>query len=590
MKPWMVAAKKADFEQIAARFGISPVTARLLRNRELISEEEIARFLSTDLSLMHDAALLTEGERCAELLAEKIRAGKRIRVVGDYDADGVTSTAILLRGLRFLGAEADFRIPHRIHDGYGINDAIIDEAAADGVDTILTCDNGISAATQCVRAKELGMTVLVTDHHDIPFEEGSGAQILPEADAVVNPKRDASYPFHGICGAMVAHKVLTLTFLAMGREDEAAKRLLYDLTELAAIGTVCDVMELKDENRVLVKDALPRMKESSICGIRALIAATGLSGKEIGVYHLGFILGPCINATGRLDSAVRGVELLLTQDEHEAVRLATELKDLNESRKNITAVYTEEAKQRIGDAPDKVLVIYLPEAHESVAGIVAGRVREAYGRPAIVLTKSEDGGVKGSARSIPAYDMFRSLSAVSDLFTRFGGHPMAAGLSMRSEEDVERLRERLNAACVLTEADFEETLHLDMELPPVYATEALLEEWRRVLEPFGNGNERPLFAARDIQILSARMLGKEGKVGKYTVRDAKGMRHTMMRFNETERFHAFLEEQFGAKAVAAMLSGDAASYDIKIKIAYYPDINEFRGQRSIQLILTDYRV
>ncbi|MBR0090439.1 MAG: single-stranded-DNA-specific exonuclease RecJ [Lachnospiraceae bacterium] len=610
MSKWMVAAKKADFEQIAARYGISPVTARLIRNRDFVTEEEISRFLSADLAAMHDPALLTDAVKTARILAGKIRQKKRIRVVGDYDADGVTATALLVRGLLFLGACVDYRIPHRIRDGYGINDAIVEEAAADGIDTILTCDNGIAAATQTRLAREKGLTVLITDHHDIPFDEETGAHILPEADAVVDPKRDASCPFQGICGAVVAHKVLSLAFSEMRREDEEAKKLLYDLTLLSAVGTVCDVMELRDENRVLVKDALPRMKESPITGLRALIDATGLAGREITVYHLGFVIGPCINATGRLDTAVHGVELLLTEDMGEALQLATELKELNESRRNMTAVYVEEAKKAIGPVSDKVLVVYLPEAHESVAGIVAGRLREACNRPSIVLTKSADGGVKGSGRSVPAYDMFRALSGVGDLFTRFGGHPMAAGLSMAGESDVDVLRRRLNEACTLTEEDFTETLHLDMELPPSYVTTDLIEEWERVLAPFGNGNERPLFAARDIRLLSARTLGRDGRVGKYAVSDAQGKRHEMILFRDRERFDAFLTEHFGDTAVRALYGDVAASADrhapehlraapgrtdldvpdMRIKIAYYPDINEYRGQRTVQLVLEDYLI
>ena len=589
MSTWMVAAKRADFDAIAARYGISPVTARLLRNRELRTEEEIGRFLSTDLSALHAAQLLPDAERCAEILAERIREGRKIRVVGDYDVDGVTATALLLRGLRFLGADADYRIPHRIRDGYGINDAIIDEAASDGVHVILTCDNGISAAAQALRAREKGMTILITDHHDIPFDEESGEAVLPEAEAVVNPKRAGDYPFPGICGAFVAYKVLTLVFSALGRTEEEAQKLLYELTLLAAVGTVCDVMELKDENRVLVKDALPRLKDTQIRGLRALIGVTGLSGKEIGTYHLGFVLGPCINATGRLDTAARGVELLLTENEGEALRLATELKELNESRKNMTAVHVEEAKRMIGDHPDKVPVVYLPEAHESVAGIVAGRLKEAWHRPVIVMTRSEE-GVKGSGRSVPAYDMFRALSAVSDLFTRFGGHPMAAGLSMRTEEDIDLLRARLNEACTLTEEDFEEVLHLDMELPPSYVTTELIEEWKKVLEPYGSGNEKPLFAARDIRLLRARTLGKDGKVGKYTVQDAQGRSHEMILFREKEAFDAFLTEHFGREAAEVLYTGAGNLPDMNIKIAYYPDINEYRGQRSVQLVLVDYRI
>ena len=603
MSKWMISAKKADFNRIAQTFHLSPITARLLRNRGLVEESEIAAYLNCEEGGLRDPFLLPDVERAVSILQDKLRAKKKIRIIGDYDVDGICSSYILWKVLNGLQAEVDVVLPHRIRDGYGISTLLVDQAKKDGVDTILTCDNGIAARDQVKHAKEVGMTVIVSDHHDVP-KEGSGEDLLPEADAVVNPKRaDSSYPFHDICGAVVAFKWMQVLLHQEGREEEAKMDKLYPF---AALATVCDVMPLLDENRIIVKRGLRCFANKTAgFGLEALIRVNGLSESKISTYHLGFVLGPCLNATGRLDFAQRGLHLLRANNKEVALQLANELKALNDSRKELTRegvaqakeVLEEMKKEKKGSLPD-ILVIYLPHLHESIAGIVAGRIREFSHRPTLVITASED-GVKGSGRSIPSYNMFEVLSAVKDLFTKFGGHPMAAGFSMK-EDRIADLRKRLNDASLLTKDDLEEVLHLDMELPPSVLSIPLIREWE-ALAPYGNGNKQPLFAARKIRLLHGMRLGKQGNVGKYQVTDETERRYDLLCFKEVDCFDDFLKKHFGESALCALYGRRGASSPLcktkeqeekvlEIAIAYYPQVNEWGNQQSLQLVMEDYKV
>lgn len=593
MSKWMVAAKKADFKAIAEEFDISLITARLLRNRGLEDFTSIREFLRGDIKDMCDPLLLPGVEEAAGCISNAVKENRFIRVVGDYDVDGICSTAVLVLGLKKTGVAVDYRIPHRIRDGYGINNSIVEEAFKDGVELIITCDNGIAAFDAVLKAKELGMEIIVTDHHEVPVDMDSGRQILPEASAVVDPKvmtdNAYTYPQTGICGAVVAMKLLQV--LSRDITELKDSGLFNKIYELSALATVCDVMELNGENRFLVKYGMSRMKNSSLAGLRALIKVNGIYDKEISVHTIGFIIGPCLNASGRLDTAGRGVELLLSEDDEDAVSKADYLKELNEGRKQMTSRYLEEAVRLIEEKKllnNKVLLVYLPGAHESVAGIVAGRLKELYSRPAIVFTDSEN-GVKGSGRSIEAYNMFLSLSKYKDMFSAFGGHPMAAGLSMSDSQKIDILSTRLNEACTLEDKDLENVLHLDMELPPEYISEELIDEWN-ALSPFGNGNPSPLFAARDIIIKSGCILGQNANVGRYTASDSKGKTYTLMLFGQLERWHDFLDKKYGIQTRKSLYdTKENPEKNIIVNIVYYPDINEFRGQKNIQLIMKDYK-
>ena len=595
MTKWMVAAKKADFKQIAEQYHISMILARLIRNRDITENTQIEHYLYGKIDHLHDPHKMTDMDKAAAVLMEKIISGKQIRIIGDYDVDGICATYILFSGIKFLGGLVSCELPDRIHDGYGLNESLITSALQAGTDTILTCDNGIAAAAEIAFAKKQGMTVVVTDHHEVPFNidaEGNRNEILPAADAIIDPKRaEEKYPFTAICGAVVAYKLIQV-LLEQGRgtlpykEDEKVK-LLNELLEFAALATVCDVMELKDENRIIVKEGMKQMQKSGNIGLKALIHVNGLDEKKISCYHLGFILGPCLNATGRLDSAMRALSLLMTSSSQEAAKIAGDLKALNDSRKEMTAKCVAQAIAEVekkGQIP-KVLVIYLPECHEAIAGIVAGRVREKYGRPTLILTDAED-GVKGSARSIPAYDMYQELSACSIFFTKFGGHKMAAGLSMR-KEDIGCLREKLNASCRLEEDDFQEVLHIDMEMPLLYANDKLVREMS-LLEPFGNGNSRPIFAIRNVKLLSGKILGKNQNCAKYKIMDENGMKYDMIYFGDMNRWIKFLKEKFGSGVEEKLNSGIPMEQTVKINLAYYPDINCYQGRESIQIVMTDF--
>ncbi|MFR1832835.1 MAG: single-stranded-DNA-specific exonuclease RecJ [Lachnospiraceae bacterium] len=563
---WMVQTKRADFAEIAEKFHINQVTARIIRNRDVIEEEAISRYLYGTISDLYSPGLLPDMDRAVSILRKKIEEGKRIRVVGDYDIDGVCSTYILLKALKEAGAKGDYRIPDRIKDGYGINEAIIRQAAEDGIDTILTCDNGIAAIDQILLAKEMGMTVIVTDHHDIQADE-NGSDILPAADAVVNPKRqDSLYPYPEICGGMVAYKLMRALYesysIPLSKWEE--------MMEFAAIATVGDVMKLQDENRIVVREGLKHIGSTKNLGLLSLIRKNNLDPKALTAYHIGFVIGPCLNAGGRLKTAKAALKLLLAEDREMAEQLAGDLKDLNEQRKEMTLKSTEEAIEQVESqfTKDKVLVIFLPDCHESLAGIVAGRLRERYQKPSFVLTKSED-GVKGSGRSIEAYHMFEGLVQVKDLLTKFGGHPMAAGFSL-PEENVEQFRLRLNENAVLTEEDFVRKVWIDVPMPLEYIEESLLKELEQ-LEPFGNGNEKPQFAQKGLSVRNVRVLGKNRNAVKLSLVTPGGFAMDGMFFGDGD---AFCEE----------LAGNHF-----IDIVYYPTINEYNGNRTLQAVIKEYR-
>ena len=567
---WMLYAKKADFQEIGHKFHISPILARLIRNRDVVGDEAVGRYLYSGPEGMHDPGLLPDMEGAVEILEKKIAAGARIRIVGDYDIDGVCSSCILALGLKRLGAKADWEIPDRIKDGYGINESIIRVASAEGIDTILTCDNGIAAISQIALAKELGMTVVVTDHHDIQtraLEDGSEEDLLPPADALVNPKRrDSTYPFPQICGAMVAYKLIQVLYERAGVPREE----WLEMMELAAVATVGDVMKLQDENRIVVKEGLKRIAHTKNLGLRALIRANQLEPAKISAYHIGFIIGPCLNAGGRLQTAKLALRLLLAEDEGEAEELAAELKILNDQRKDMTQEGVIEAQAQVEEhyRDDKVLVVFLPDCHESLAGIVAGRIREQYNKPTFILTYGED-GAKGSGRSIEAYHMFQGLVEVQDLLTKFGGHPMAAGFSLPLE-NVGEFRRRLNENARLTPEDFVPKVWIDIALPFEYVSEELIEELE-LLEPFGNGNEKPQFAQRDLFIRSVRVMGKNRNVVKLMLVNEQGTALDAIVFTEGDRF---LEEM-----------GDKRRMDV----VYYPTVNEYNGRRSLQIVVKNWR-
>ena len=592
MAKWMVSAKRADFAKIAERFQIDPVIARIIRNRDIEEEEQIDFFLNGTIEDLHAPRLLYDMEKAVTFMLSKIKEDAPIRIIGDYDIDGICSAYILLRGLKACGAKADTVIPHRIKDGYGLNDNLIEDAHKDGIDTIITCDNGIAAAPQIAYAKELGISVIVTDHHEVPYEvmeDGSRKELLPPAEAVIDPKQErCGYPFDGLCGAVVAYKFVQVLLEEYEKESGSVRReeLLEELLEFAAFATVGDVMELLDENRVLVKYGLKQMVRTKNPGLRALIEVNGMQGKTLSAYHIGFVLGPCLNATGRLDTAAKALQMLNCDDFGEAVTIAGELKELNDSRKEMTRQGTEAAIAMIeedGLCEDKVLVIYLPDCHESLAGIIAGRIKEKYHKPVFVLTKAEE-GVKGSGRSIETYHMYEQMSLCKHLFTRYGGHKMAAGLSM-PEENIEEFRNTLNRNCQLSDEDFIEKIVIDVPMPLSYIRMDFVRQLQ-TLEPFGNGNPKPVFAQKNVYIRQGRLLGKNENVGKYRIQDEQGNSYEMIYFGDLEKWHAFLEETFGQKEREKLYR--EGSNAIVIQMIYYPDINVYKGRESLQIVMHDY--
>ena len=566
----MLQTKRADFNAIAARFHISPVTARIIRNRDVKEEKAIDRYLNGTLDQLYDPHLMKDMDKAAALILEKIRAGVRIRIVGDYDIDGVCSTYLLYRGLTRCGADVDYQIPERIRDGYGINESIIRKAKEDGIDTIVTCDNGIAALEQVRLAKELGMTVIVTDHHEVVRDE-DGSQVLPEADAVVNPHRDdCTYPFAGICGGVVAYKLVQVLYEKNGIPEQEWK----DMLEFAAIATVGDVMKLQDENRIIVRWGLKQIPHTASAGLRALVEACGLDIYDLTAYHIGFVIGPCLNASGRLKTAKLALELLLCEGMQQSARaeeMAAELKLLNEERKDMTQAGMEQAFEQVDAelADDDVLVVYLPDCHESLAGIIAGRVRETYNKPSFVLTRGED-CVKGSGRSIESYHMYQALCGVQDLLLKFGGHPMAAGFSLK-EENIDEFRRRLNEQSALTKEDFIPKIWIDVAMPLEYISEALVNELKD-LEPFGQGNEKPQFAQKNLRIRSVRAIGRNNNAVRMTVVTEQGRPMEAMVFTVADQF---VEE---------------AKQSRSIDVIYYPDINEYNGNRTLQIVVRAYKL
>lgn len=586
MERWVLLRKGADFEAIGKKYQISPRLACLIRNRDVIGEEAVDHYLNGTISDLYDGMLMKDMDKAIDILKEKILEDKKIRVIGDYDIDGVNATYILLEGLERLGADVDSDIPDRISDGYGLNRHLVERAYEAGVDTLITCDNGIAAADEIAYGKEMGMTVIVTDHHEVPFDEHDGEKRyrIPPADAVIDPKQpDCLYPFKGLCGAAVAYKLMEALWESMGNDSAD----LDDLIENVAIATIGDVMDLEDENRIFVKEGLQMLRRTKNPGLKALIECTGIDKNSLNSYHIGFVLGPCINASGRLDTAKRALELLRAGTQKEADILAGDLKALNDSRKDMTEEAVKQAEEQVETttiSKDKVLVVYLPDCHESLAGIVAGRIRENYYKPVFVLTDAEE-GVKGSGRSIDGYHMYEELNKCKELLTKFGGHRLAAGLSL-PKENVGKFREMLNKNCTLTEEEMKEKVTIDMEMPFGCVTEGLVKELE-LLEPFGKGNTKPVFAARDVTLLGTRILGKNRNVLKLQVQDVNGCRIEAMLFHHVDDFLGKLEEQYGKTEVEALLKG--CGRQIRISMTYYPDINEYMGKKTPQIVVTHYR-
>ena len=570
MEKWFVSMKKADFNGIAERYHVSPILARLIRNRDLMTDEEIGFYLNGTIADLYDGMLMKDMDKAVEILAEKIRGGEAIRVIGDYDIDGVNATYVLQEGISKLGGDVDTDIPDRIRDGYGLNRMLIDRALEDGIDTIITCDNGIAAAEEIAYGKQRGLTIIVTDHHEVPYLEAGGVKeyLLPQADAVVDPHRaDCEYPFKGLCGAAVAYKLVEALYEVMQKDVDDIDYLM----ENVAIATVGDVMDLTGENRIFVKQGLEMLKRTGNLGLRALIECTGVPVDRLSAYHIGFVLGPCINASGRLDTAKRALELLNAPNRREAVMLAEDLKALNDSRKEMTEKGVEQAVEQIENTSlkeDKVLVVYLPECHESIAGIIAGRIKERYYRPTFVLTQGEE-GVKGSGRSIESYNMFEEMCRCRALFTKFGGHKLAAGLSLE-EKNVGRFRETINELAVLSEEDLLPKVSIDMQLPLAYVTESLVSELE-LLEPFGKGNTKPLFAEKNLKVLSPRIIGKNQNVLKFRVQDRQGNQMEAIYFGDAQDCLDYIRQK------------DEMSF------TFYPTVNDYMGKKTLQITVVNYQ-
>lgn len=582
----MILNKGADFKGISERFHISPRMACLIRNRDIIGDEQIEQYLNGTIADLHDGMLMKDMALAVEILTEKIRTGERIRIIGDYDIDGVNATYILLEGLKYLGADVDTDIPDRMKDGYGLNKSLVDRALDDGIDTIITCDNGIAAKEEITYGKEMGMTIIVTDHHEVPYEDREGVRYykLPPADAVVDPKQETcTYPFKDLCGAAVAYKLVEALLEVNGQDVEDVDYLM----ENVAIATVGDVMDLVGENRIFVKQGLEMLKHTKSLGLKALLECNGLEMKHLSAYHIGFVIGPCLNASGRLDTAKRALELLCVKTKKEADILAGDLKALNDSRKEMTQIAVEEAIFQIDKnhmEEDKVLVIYLPQCHESLAGIVAGRIRECYYKPVFVLTSAKE-GIKGSGRSIEAYHMYEKLNECRELLTKFGGHKLAAGLSME-EANLEAFRKRINAKANLSEEDLTEKVLIDMQMPFLGVTQELVKELE-LLEPFGKGNTKPVFAERNVEFLKGWILGKNRNVLKFRVKDANQTEMDAIYFGDAQKMISYMEGQFGKSAAKQVFAGGTAG--IKMAVTYYPGINEYMGRKSLQITILNYK-
>ena len=570
MEKWFISMKKADFNQIARKYHISPITARLIRNRGIIGDEQIDFYLNGTIANLYDGMLMKDMDRAVEILSEKIQEDKPIRVIGDYDIDGVNATYVLQEGISKLGGNVDTDIPDRMRDGYGLNRALIDRALEDGIDTIITCDNGIAAADEIDYGRQQGLTVIVTDHHEVPYLEAGGGKeyIMPRADAVVDPHRpDCEYPFKELCGTAVAYKMIEALYEVMQRGVDDIDYLM----ENVAIATVGDVMDLTGENRIFVKQGLEMLKCTHNQGLKALIECTKIPVERLSAYHIGFVLGPCINASGRLDTAKRALELLMAENRRDAMMLAEDLKALNDSRKEMTEKGVEEAVRQIEKGPlkeDKVLVVYLPGCHESIAGIIAGRIKEKYYRPTFVLTRGAE-GVKGSGRSTPVYNMFGEMCRCRELFTKFGGHKLAAGLSLE-EENVDKFRRIINELSDLSDDDLLPRVSIDMQLPFAYVTESLVEEME-LLEPFGKGNTKPLFAEKNLKVINPRIIGKNQNVLKFQVEDVNRNRMEAVYFGEVHECLKYMEQKQ------------------QMSFTFYPSVNEYMGVKNLQITVVNYQ-
>lgn len=583
---WLLRNKKVDLKAMSEKYKISQLLCKLMVNRDIIDENIINSYINPIYKYLHSPKTMKDVVIAVDIIKRKIQENKKIRIIGDYDVDGIISVFILYTALKKCGANVDYEIPDRIKDGYGINENIVKAAYDEGVDTIITCDNGISAIDQIQYAKDLGLTVIVTDHHDVPFIEEDGVRtfLSSQADAIINPKQiECEYKFKSICGAGVAFKLMEALYEEIGMDKEEC----YKLIEFVAIATVCDVVDLIDENRIFVKNGLEMLNNSKNIGINALKKACGLEDKEITAYHLGFVIGPCLNASGRLDSAKKGLELLLMEDDEEAKNLAQEIVDLNDARKNMTKEGVDRAINIIDSTDinnDKILVVYIPDIHESLAGIVAGRVKEKYNKPTIILTKSEE-GVKGSARSIEEYNMFEGLLACKELLDKFGGHPMAAGLSLQ-EDKVDELRKALNNKCELTDEDLTRKIMIDSSLPLEYLNLHLIEELN-VLEPFGKGNSKPVFGVRDAKITKAILLGKDKNVLKLKLLTNNNITIDAMIFNDLENFESKIIEKYGNEVLDNLYN--KSNNNIPMDFTFYPSINEWNGNKSIQIVVNGIR-
>lgn len=576
---WFLQTKRADFNEIAKKYNISPITARIIRNRDILENRDIDMYLNGNISDLSSPWLLKDMDKAVDILKIKVSHQSKIRIIGDYDVDGVCSTYILYNSLKKLKANVDIDIPHRVEDGYGINENLIKKAFDDEVDTILTCDNGIAAATQIEYVKSLGMTVIVTDHHEVPFEDINGERryIIPKADAVINHKQpDCAYPFKELCGAMVAYQLISALNASMGIGANQIREML----PYAAMATVCDVVELKGENRIVVKAGIESFKTNRDIGINALIHQCKLDKRSLSAFHFGFVLGPCLNSSGRLDTAKKSFELLNCQNVEIADQLAEKLKETNEERKQMTEIGVKKAVEAAKEYEDSVLVIYLRDCHESIAGIIAGRVREAYNKPVFVLTDSEE-GVKGSGRSIEQYDMYSELIKVKEYLTKFGGHKMAAGVSLE-KQNIDLFRKKLNENCNLTDEDLYLKVSIDMQLPLEYVTMNVVEDLK-VLEPFGRGNEKPVFAEKNLKVLKLQILGKEGKTLKLIVENKSHCRMTALIFNRAIEFMGLIKEKYGQSEIEKALGG--MKNNIEIMATFYPNINEYNGNVTLQIVI-----
>lgn len=589
MNQWYLMTKKADFQRIAKQYGIDQVTARIIRNRDNVTDEQIEQYLEGDISQLPEPEQMKYVSEAAAIIEKKIKAGKKIRVIGDYDVDGICATYILYRGLTLCGAYVDTVLPDRVKDGYGLHNGMIEDAVRDEIDTIITCDNGIAAMEEIKNAKARKLTFIVTDHHEVPYEEnedGTRTYILPEADVVVDPKREECVDgFKEICGAYVALKVIFALFNRLGMGEEYRKELLV----IAGIATVCDVMELRNENRILVRYALKMMKESGNRGLMALLEVNGIDKGEITAYQIGFVIGPCINACGRLENATLALELLKATDEKSAVSGAARLKEMNDTRKELTQDGIRQAVSKIeneGYLQDKILVIYLEQVQESIAGIIAGKIRETYERPVFILTRTEN-GVKGSARSVAAYSLYDEMTRCKSFFTQYGGHRMAAGLSMQ-EKDIDEFRRTINKNCRLNEAEFEEKVMIDAAMPISYVTESLISEFK-CLEPFGNGNEKPVFAQKNIRFLSEKRMGKNRDMARFLVSDESKKRYTAILFQNLDRFESLVKEKYGEEILQQLSDGLGKEQEIYLDILYYPAVNQYMGNTTLQFIIQDFK-